>query len=166
MPRPSGGMPGWAFRLALTGGVLVIVAPVLHCSFFRAESPLKLGEREVGNVDFIFSVTAASAAAVVQVSARGSPLSKRPLAKRVGMSRYSKPASSAAWTIFRKFSKVGGRSALSVPMWAPSPSMGMNQANFGSGRSALGVSALGVTAWPPWGGARGVSKKSWNICES
>jgi putative CocE/NonD family hydrolase len=30
----------------------VIVAPVLHCSFFRAKSPLTVGEREMGDVDF------------------------------------------------------------------------------------------------------------------
>ncbi len=29
-----------------------IVAPVLHCSFWRAESPLTVGEREMGDVDF------------------------------------------------------------------------------------------------------------------
>jgi putative CocE/NonD family hydrolase len=31
-----------------------VVAPVLHCSFFRAESPLTVGEREIGNVDFAY----------------------------------------------------------------------------------------------------------------
>ena len=30
----------------------VVVAPVLHCSFFRARSPLTVGEREMGDVDF------------------------------------------------------------------------------------------------------------------
>jgi hypothetical protein len=48
-----------------------------------------------------------------------------------------KPQASAVSTTDRRYSKFGGRSALRVPMWPPSPSMSMNQSNRGAGLRTL-----------------------------
>ena len=116
----------------------------------RAKSPGAMKPGRTATSRRMRSVTAASAVAVVHVSASGAASSNSPLLKRVGISSEWKPCASAVSTTRRRYAKEGSRSARSVPMCEPSPSIGTNQSNSGSGRpsSAAPPPLLVKVRWP------------------
>ena len=139
-------LAGAGIGVAIAGG---FAALKLGESFDAAFDTIRLGTGATGEAlkglqaDFkgVFQSVptdaglAASAVAVVQVSASGAASSNSPFAKRVGINSAWYPSRSAVSTTVRRYANVGGRSARFVPMCAPSPSIGMNQSKRGSGRT-------------------------------